>query len=127
LDGLTIDLGRRHVMPLGDMRRDGLDASAFVASYLTIKSSQPKSISQWGETAKQFQDLLTFAMDSPCAVLSEALTPAEALRNDEQAEVREEIPLDARHINVGDPRAPLRGGQRSVLHIGNRGDRFPPR
>ncbi len=106
VDGLTIDLGRRYVMPSGDMRRDGLDASAFVASYLTIKSSQPKSISQWGETAKQFQDLLTFAMDSPCAVLSEALTPAEALRNDEQAEAREEIRLYARHINVGDPRAP---------------------
>ena len=103
VDDLTIELGRRYVMPSGDMRRDGLEASAFVASYLTIMSSQPKSIAQWLETEKQFQDLLTLAMDAPCAVLSQALTPAEALRNNEQAEARDEISLHMRHVNVGDP------------------------
>lgn len=106
VDDLTIELGRRYVTPSGDVRRDGLDVSTFVASYLTIKSSQPKSITQWGESAKQFQDLLTLAMDGPCAVLSETLTPSEALRNDDKAEARDEVALYARRINVGDPGAP---------------------
>jgi hypothetical protein len=77
-----------------------------VASYLTMKSSHPKSIAQWGETEKQFSDLLTFAMDRSCAVLSETLTPSEALRSNENAEARDEVTLCARHINVGDPGSP---------------------
>jgi ApeA N-terminal domain 1/Apea-like HEPN len=106
VDELTIELGRRYVRPSGNMRRSGLDSSSFVVSYLTVKSSSPKSIAQWGETEKQFQDLLTLAMDRPCAVLSETLTPSEALRKDENAEARGEVTLYARHINVGDPEAP---------------------
>lgn len=118
VDDLTIELGRRYVMPSGDMRREGLDASVFVASYLTIKSAQPKSISQWSEPAKQFQDLLTFAMDTPCAVLSEELTPAEALRNNQQAEVRKGISVYARRINVGDPRAASVGIREAFFTLG---------
>ena len=121
---LTIELGRRYSMPSGDMRREGLEASAFVASYLTVVSSQPKSVSQWLETEKQFQDLLTFAMDAPCAVLSEALTPTEAFRNDEQARARSEVWLYARHINVGDPRAPSVEGREALFTLGTVGVDF---
>jgi hypothetical protein len=39
---LTIELARRYSRPWGEMRRDGLDASSFVASYLVIKSALPK-------------------------------------------------------------------------------------
>jgi ApeA N-terminal domain 1 len=124
VDDLTIELGRRYVTPSADMRREGLEASAFVASYLTIATSQPKSISQWLETEKQFQDLLTFAMDAPCAVLSEAFTPTEDLRNDEQSEARNEVWLYARHINVGDPRAPSVEGRDALFTLANAGVDF---
>jgi hypothetical protein len=100
---LTIELARRYSRPWGEMRRDGLDASSFVASYLVIKSALPKSIAQWGEVAKQFQDLVTFAMDTPCAVISEALTPSAELRANDPAEARSEIALYSRHINAPEP------------------------
>jgi hypothetical protein len=106
VDELTIELGRRYGSPSGDMRRSRLDSSSTVASYLTITSTNPKSVAQWGETEKQFQDLLTLAMDKPCAVLSETLTPSDALREDENTEAGGEVTLYSRHITVGDPEAP---------------------
>jgi hypothetical protein len=124
VDDLTLELGRRYVEPSGDVRREGIDASTFVASYLKIKASQPRSITQWGETAKQFQDLLTFAMDNPCAVLSETLTPSEALRNDDHAEARDQVPLYGRHINVGDPGAPSAATKEAFFTLATEGVDF---
>lgn len=75
-------------------------------AYLVIKSARPKSVVEWGDVAKQFQDLITFAMDTPCAVISESLTPCAELSTDDRAEARDEIALYSRHINLPDPEAP---------------------
>jgi ApeA N-terminal domain 1 len=106
VDELTMELGRRYGRPSGDMRRSRPDSSSAVASYLMIKSTNPKSITQWRKTEKQFQDLLTLAMDKPCAVLSETLTPSDTVREDENTEASGDVTLYTRHISVGDPEAP---------------------
>lgn len=121
---LTVELARRYSTPWGAMRRDGLDASSFVASYLVIKSAQPKSLGQWDEVAKQFQDLITFAMDTPCAVISESLTPSDELRSDGQAEARDEITLYSRHINAPEPEEPAVEDREALFTLATEGMEF---
>lgn len=121
---LTIKLRRRYAEPSGDTQRHGIDTSTFTASYFTIKSACPRSLAQWRETAKVFQDLLTFAMDSPCAVLYESLTPSEVLRNDQTAMARHEIVLYAQHIVVGDPGAPSVERRKAFFTLGTEGIDF---
>lgn len=105
VDGLTVELRRRHSAPSGETQRHGLDVSMFAASSFRITSSEPKSLDGWDDIGKLFQDLLTFAMDSPCAVLFQSLTPSEALLNDPAAQARNDIVLYAQHVIVGDPTA----------------------
>lgn len=106
VDDLTFELGRSYIRPDGDMRRGGLGSSLFVTSYLTIKAQAPKSITQWADTEKQMQDLLTLAMDRPCAVLSATLTPSEDLLSDENASAQRNVTLFTLHTTDADPDAP---------------------
>jgi hypothetical protein len=124
LNDLTIELGRSYTLPSGESQRHGLDVSTFATSYLTISSSEPKSIAEWDETAKVFQDLLTLAMDSPCAVLSETLTSSEALRNDQAALARENVVLYAQHVVVGDPGAESVPTRKALFTLGTQGVEF---
>jgi hypothetical protein len=108
---LTVDLGRWYRLPSHDLRRGRLAWSTFAVSHLTLRSVQPRSAQEWSETAQAFQDLLSLAMDAPCAVLRQTLIPSDALFSDEEAGSRGELPLYARHIVVGDPDSPgVRGG-----------------
>lgn len=56
----------------------------------------------WFEITKAFQDLLTLAMDAPCALLSESLTPSEELLKDESAHARDIIDIFGEHILKGE-------------------------
>ncbi len=105
VDDLTFELGRSYIRPDGDMRRSGLGSSLFVTSYLTIRAQTPKSITQWADTEKQMQDLLTLAMDRPCAVLNATLTPSDDLLNDENAAAQGNVTLFTLHITDADPDA----------------------
>lgn len=124
VDDLTIELRRRYVEPSGDAQRHGIDTSTFTASYFRITSSEPKSLDEWDDIAKVFQDLLTFAMDSPCAVLSESLTPSEALRNDQAAQVGSAITSLAQHIVIGDPEAPSVETRKALFTLATEGVDF---
>jgi hypothetical protein len=107
---LVVELGRWYRMPSHDVLRGRLEASTFAVSYLTVRSSEPRSVDEWVETAQVFQDLITLAMDAPCAVLKEALIPTDELRDDKESSARE-IAVYAKHIVNGDPDAPgVRGG-----------------
>ena len=108
---MTVELGRWYRLPSHDLRRGRLASSTFAASELILKSVRPRSAGEWMEAARAFQDLLSLAMDAPCAILRETLIPSDALLSDEQAGSRRELPLYARHIVVGDPDASgVRGG-----------------
>jgi hypothetical protein len=124
VDDLTIELRRRYVEPSGDTQRHGIDTSTFTASYFTITSSEPKSLGEWDAIAKMLQDFLTFAMDSPCAVLRETLAPSEALRNDEEAQARSAITSFAQQIIVGDPEAPSIEIRKALFTLGTEGIEF---
>lgn len=124
VDDLTIELGRRYALPSSDMQRDGLDVSTFTASYLTITSPEPRSIAEWDEIAKVFQDLLTLAIDSPCAVLSETLAPSDALRNDQAARARDEILRYAQHVIAADPGAPSVPARKAFFTLATEGIDF---
>jgi ApeA N-terminal domain 1 len=95
---LTVELNRLYRMPSHDVLRGRLEASTFAASYLTVRSSEPRSVDEWMETAQIFQDLITLAMDGPCAVLKEALIPTDELRDDKESLTRDEIAVYARHV-----------------------------
>jgi ApeA-like protein len=76
---LTVELVRRYREPKFRVRRDRLDTTATTFSYFNVRTSQPKSMMEWFEVTKALQDLLTLAMDAPCALLSESLTPSTAV------------------------------------------------
>ncbi|WP_343577859.1 hypothetical protein, partial [Mycobacterium sp.] len=124
VDDLTIELRRRYVEPSGDAQRHGIDTSTFTASSFRIASSEPKSIAEWDDIGKVFQDLLTFAMDSPCAVLYESLTPSETLRNDQAAQAGSAITSFARHIVIGDPEAPSVETRKALFTLATKGIDF---
>jgi hypothetical protein len=99
---LTIELVRKYRQPSFDVRRDRLDTTTTTFSYLDITAGTPKSMDEWFEITKAFQDLITLAMDAPCALLSESLTPSAALLNDESAHAREVIDIFGEHILKGE-------------------------
>jgi hypothetical protein len=89
-----------------------------------VRSSEPRSVDEWMETAQIFQDLMTLAMDGPCAVLKESLAPADELRADQESLTRDEIAVYARHGVNGDPDAPgVRGGD-ALFTLGTEGIDF---
>ncbi len=96
---LTIELVRQYRQPRFDVLRDRHDTTATAFSYLNIRSSTPKSMMEWFEVTKTFQDLLTLAMDAPCALLSELLAPSEELLADESAHARHAIDVFGEHIS----------------------------
>ena len=99
---LTVELVRRYREPKFNVRRDRLEITATTFSYLNVRSSQPKSMMEWFEVTKALQDLLTLAMDAPCALLSESLTPSEELLTDESAHTRRTVDVFGEHILVGE-------------------------
>ena len=99
---LTIELVRRYREPQFHVRRDRLDTTATTFSYLNVRSSRSKSMMDWFEVTKTLQDLLTLAMDAPCALLSETLTPSDALLADESAHARSSIDVFGKHILAGE-------------------------
>ncbi|WNG81723.1 hypothetical protein C6A86_026795 [Mycobacterium sp. ITM-2016-00316] len=99
---LTIKLVRQYRQPRFDVRRDRLETTATAFTYLKISASRPKSMDEWFEVAKAFQDLVTLAMDAPCALLSESLIPSKALLDRESARAREAIDVFGEHILQGE-------------------------
>jgi hypothetical protein len=99
---LALELVRQYREPTFDVRRVGLDATTRTFSYLRITSGSPKSMDEWFEITKTFQDLITLAMDAPCALLSESLIPSAALLNTESAHAREVIDVFGEHILKGE-------------------------
>lgn len=123
-EGLTIELHRRYVEPSGQVQRHGIETSTFTASYLTVTSPEPKSLDEWDAIGKKLQDLLTFAMDSPCAILRETLVPSDVVRTREATETRSMITSFAQQIVVGDPEAPSVEARKAFFTLGRDGIEF---
>jgi hypothetical protein len=92
---LIVELKRWYRMPSHDVLSGRLEGSTFAVSYFTVRSSEPRSVDEWMETAQIFHDLMTLAMLGPCAVLKESLAPADELRADQESLTRDEIAVYA--------------------------------
>ncbi|MGV0906268.1 ApeA N-terminal domain 1-containing protein [Mycobacterium novum] len=124
VDDLTVELARWYRLPSHDLRRGRLESSTFAVSSLTLRSSEPRSAEEWAEAAGGLQDLLSLAMDAPCAVLRQTLIPTEALLSDQHAAARKEIPVYARHVVVGDPDAAGVQAGDALFTLGSEGVSF---
>jgi hypothetical protein len=102
---LTVKLQRWYRLPSHDVRRGRLEAATFAVSHFTSRSTEPKSVDEWIETAGILQDLITLAVDAPCAVLKEELEPTEELKADQDSAARDNVEVYARHVVNGDPDA----------------------
>jgi hypothetical protein len=102
---LTVELHRWYRLPSYDSRRGRLEAATFAVSHFTLSSTEPKSVDVWMETAGVLQDLITLAMDTPCAVLKAEVKPTDELKNDPNSAVRNQVVVYARHVVNGDPDA----------------------
>jgi len=89
-----------------------------------LRSPQPKSLDEWTETAHVFQDLVTLAMDTPCAVLKQSLLPSDALQADRQCAARSEIDAYANHLVKGDPDASGIQAGKALFTLGTDGIDF---
>ena len=121
---LTIELGRWYRMPSHDVRRSRLEASTFAVSQFTLRSSAPKSADEWVRKAHICQDLITLAMDAPCAVLKQTLRPSDELRADQESAARREIAVYANHVVKGDPDAPGVQVSEALFTLGTDGVEF---
>jgi hypothetical protein len=121
---LTVELARGYLKPDFDVRRDRLEAATAACSHLNVRSAQPKSMEEWFEITKAFQDLLTLGMDAPCALLSETLTPSDALLTDEAAAARSAVEVCGEHIVVGEPDLSGVANTKALFTLGTEGVQF---
>lgn len=98
---LTVELVRRYRQPKFDVLRDRLDIAASTFSYLRITAMSPKPMDAWFQITKAFQDLITLAMDAPCALLSESLIPSTTLLDNENVQDRM-VDVFGKHILRGE-------------------------
>jgi hypothetical protein len=115
---LIVELKRWYRMPSHDVRRGRLEASTFAVSSFTLRSTEPKSVDEWVRNAQFFQDLITLAMDAPCAVLKDTLTPTDKLRHDQELPTRDKIDVYANHVVKGDPDAQGVAGGDALFTVG---------
>jgi hypothetical protein len=121
IDDLTVALKRWYRLPSHDVRCGGLEASTFAVSYFTLTATKPRSVDEWVRTAEVFQDLITVAMDAPCAVLKETLKPTDELKANEESGARDEVVIYANHVVKGDPDASGVQGGDALFTLGVEG------
>jgi hypothetical protein len=71
-----------------------------------FRSPRPRAVAEWIQPARLVQDLLTLAVDSPCALLRQTLVPSEETMSDRRLSARSEVLLYTRQLTVGQPTAP---------------------
>jgi len=72
---------------------------------MSFESKKPQPVSFWLEYIEMTQDLVAFAMDTPCAALKQTLLPSEAIRNADPAP-RSEVILYTKGIVAPRPDEP---------------------
>lgn len=121
---LTIEIVRQYRQPRFDVSRDRLDTTATTFSYLRLTSLSAKPMDEWFEIEKAFQDLITLAMDAPCALLSEPLIPSTALLEDETAQARDVIDILGEHILRGERGTEGMKNHDALFTLGSEGGRL---
>jgi len=121
VDDLTVELHRWYRLPSHDNRRGRLEAATFAVSYFKLSAPEPKSVDEWMDTAGVIQDLITLAMDAPCAVLKAELKPTDQLKAEPNSAARDDVTVYARHVVNGDPDASSVHGREASFTLGVEG------
>lgn len=100
---IEIELHRNYRLPSHDIRRSRLEASTYAVSAFTLRSAQPRSLATWAETVQILQDLITLAMDTPCAILTETVLPSDEVKADAKSAARDRVDIYAQHTVTGNP------------------------
>jgi ApeA-like protein/HEPN superfamily Apea-like protein len=103
LDGMTAELGRGHVLIDSDMRRSHLNVATHEISSISFRSKQPRPLKDWFEMVGVTQDLISLAMDKPCAVLGQTLSPTEEAKDNPASPARSEVPLYTKGLVAAQP------------------------
>jgi ApeA N-terminal domain 1 len=103
LNGMKAKLRRGHVLIHDDRRRSHLNVATHEISLILFGSKQPRPLRDWLQMVDLLQDLITLAMDTPCAVLSQTVFPCDEAKNDPDTLARTEVPVYTQGILAAQP------------------------
>jgi hypothetical protein len=103
LNGMKAELRRGHVLIDDDRRRSHVNVATREISSILLGSRQPRPLSDWLRMVDLLQDLISLAMDTPCAVLSQIVFPSDEAKNDPNAPARTEVPIYTQGILAAQP------------------------
>jgi ApeA N-terminal domain 1 len=103
LSGMTAELRRGHILIDGDRRRSHLNVATREISSISFRSKQPRPLKDWLEMVGVTQDLIALAMDTPCAVLGQTLSPTEEERDKPESPARTEIRVYTQGLIASQP------------------------
>ena len=106
LEGITAELHSRFSPPGDyDRRRGRVNIGANAFSFIRFESKEPRKLDDWLDCVDLVQDLVSLAMDDPCAVLEQTLITSEAVRNATRG-TRSEVAVYNRQLVHGQPDKP---------------------
>lgn len=104
VEGVTAELGRRYTVPDFDPRRGSLSFTGEAVSYIVFQSSEPRSLAYWLPFVKVVQDLISLAIDTPCGIVRQVLSPTPDIFEGTEAKAR--IHVHTNELVVSQPTEP---------------------
>jgi hypothetical protein len=103
LDRMRAELGRGHVLINSDHRRSHRNVATHEISSISFRSKQPRPLQDWIEMVGVTQDLISLAMDKPCAVLGQTLSPTDEAKDNPASPARSEVRVYAKELIAAQP------------------------
>jgi ApeA N-terminal domain 1 len=106
-DGVTAELHGLYKLPGDfDRRRSGINVAARASSFIRFAAAKPRPLAEWLNLVDMLRDLISLAMDTPCAVLKQTLITSDAARDATDLPALSEVPVYTREIVHGQPDEP---------------------
>jgi hypothetical protein len=121
LNGMKAELRRRHVLVHDDRRRSHLNVATRENSSILFGSKQPRPLDDWLQMVCLLQDLISLAMDTPCAVLSQTVFPSDDAKNNPSTLARAEIPVYTQGILAAQPAEDAVVAHEALFTLNDRG------
>jgi ApeA N-terminal domain 1 len=103
-DGVTAELHGLYQLPgVFDRRRSGINVAARESSFIRFESQKPRPLADWLDLVDMVRDLVSLAMDTPCAVLKQTLLTSEVARDATDPPARSEVLVYAHELVQGQP------------------------
>jgi hypothetical protein len=103
VDGLTADLGRWYQLPEFDPTRSRSSFRGHGTARIRFTSPEPKTVDSWRDIVTAVQDLISFAVDTPCGILTQILVPTDDTFEDSSLSTSPEIFLLTRELVAAKP------------------------